>query len=243
MARRVLTDHFFLKAKAQGYVARSAFKLLEIQQRFRVVKSGAHVLDIGCAPGAWLQVACQSLSKKGGFVLGLDIQPCATPKQFCDHRVHTLQADAREVRAAELVSMLPVQSETASAGPRGFHVVLSDMCHNTVGNSAADVVRSMELARSAAALAVGEDGADGEEPDAGKVQPKKLHEGGPAGSQEWPGVLLPGGHFVVKLLQGTGSQEFALQLQRHFTKVSWVQPKATRQESREIYLVGLNRRL
>lgn len=94
--------------------------------------------------------------------------------------MHTLQADAREVKAADLVSMLPVQSETASAGPRGFHVVLSDMCHNTVGNSAADVVRSMELARSAAALAVWE---DGEESDAGKVQPKKLHdhEGGPAG--------------------------------------------------------------
>lgn len=66
---------------------------------------------------------------------------------------------------------------------------------------------------------------------------------GGAGSQEWPGVLLPGGHFVVKLLQGTGSQEFALQLQRHFTEVSWVQPKATRHESREMYLVGLNRRL
>ena len=47
---------------------------------------------------------------------------------------------------------------------------------------------------------------------------------------------------MVKLLQGAGSQDFAQQLQRHFTKVSWVQPKATRQESREMYLVGLNRR-
>lgn len=241
MARRVLTDHFFLKAKAKAYVARSAFKLLEIQQRFRVVKSGALVLDLGCAPGAWLQVACQSLSKKGGFVLGLDIQPCAVPKQFCDHRVHTLQADAREVKAADLVSMLPVKSGTTSAGPRGFHVVLSDMCHNTVGNSAADVVRSMELARSAAALAVGEDGADEEDPNAEEMQPKELHEG-PGGLQDWPGVLLPGGHFVVKLLQGTGSQELAKQLQRHFAKVSWVQPEATRQESREMYLVGLSRK-
>lgn len=55
------------------------------------------------------------------------------------------------------------------------------------------------------------------------------------------GVLLAGGHLVVKLLQGSGSQEFAAQLRRQFTKVSWVQPKATRQESREMYLVGLDR--
>lgn len=57
-----------------------------------------------------------------------------------------------------------------------------------------------------------------------------------------PGVLLQGGHFVVKLLQGTGSQEFARQLQQHFAKVSRVQPEATRQESREMYLVGLGRK-
>lgn len=95
--------------------------------------------------------------------------------------MHTLQADARKVKAADLVNKLPVQSGTASAGPRGFHVVLSDMCHNTVGNSAADVVRSMELARSALALALGEGGADGEEPGAEEAHPEKLHEGGPGG--------------------------------------------------------------
>ena len=95
--------------------------------------------------------------------------------------MHTLQADARVVKAADLVGMLPLQSGMASAGPRGFHVVLSDMCHNTMGNSAADVVRSMELAQSAAALAVGDDDADGEEPGAGNVQPEKLHGGGHAG--------------------------------------------------------------
>lgn len=57
------------------------------------------------------------------------------------------------------------------------------------------------------------------------------------------GVLLPGGHLVLKLLHGSGSEELCAQLKRHFEKVSWVQPKATRQESREMYLVGIRRTL
>ncbi|KAK9906622.1 hypothetical protein WJX75_005154 [Coccomyxa subellipsoidea] len=86
MAKRILNDHFSRQAKAKGYVARSALKLLEIQQHFRIVKPGAQVLDLGCSPGAWLQVVCQSLGNRDGFVLGLDIQPCEVPKTFCDHR-------------------------------------------------------------------------------------------------------------------------------------------------------------
>ncbi|EIE24057.1 23S ribosomal RNA methyltransferase [Coccomyxa subellipsoidea C-169] len=235
MAKRLLNDHFSRLAKAKGYVARSSFKLLEIQERFRVVRPGAHVLDLGCAPGAWLQVACQSLGKKSGFVLGLDIQACPVPRSFCDDRVRILQADARELRPVDLVSMHSVHSAAASSWSGGFHAVLSDMCHSTVGNSAADVLRSLELAQTAAAIAVG----DREERDK-KASLEEMYSTGPAGGR--PGVLLPGGHFVVKLLQGSGSQEFAQELRQHFAKVTWVQPAATRQESREMYLVGLNRR-
>lgn len=53
---RVLEDTFFKQAKAKGYVARSAFKLLEIQQKHKVIPPGGQVLDLGCHPGAWLQV-------------------------------------------------------------------------------------------------------------------------------------------------------------------------------------------
>lgn len=59
-----------------GYVARSAYKLLEMQERYKLVRRGSRVLDLGCVPGAWLQVACQNLGPRsaGGMVLGIDIQ-------------------------------------------------------------------------------------------------------------------------------------------------------------------------
>lgn len=62
--------------QAAGYVARSAYKLLEMQERYKLVRRGSRVLDLGCVPGAWLQVACQNLGPRsaGGMVLGIDIQ-------------------------------------------------------------------------------------------------------------------------------------------------------------------------
>jgi 23S rRNA U2552 (ribose-2'-O)-methylase RlmE/FtsJ len=62
--------------QSAGYVARSAFKLLEIQEKHKIIPPGGRVLDLGCHPGAWLQVACQSLGppKRGGLVIGVDIQ-------------------------------------------------------------------------------------------------------------------------------------------------------------------------
>lgn len=59
-----------------GYAARSAYKLQEIQNKHRVIRPGNRILDLGCHPGAWMQVACQSLGplNKGGSILGVDIQ-------------------------------------------------------------------------------------------------------------------------------------------------------------------------
>jgi 23S rRNA U2552 (ribose-2'-O)-methylase RlmE/FtsJ len=132
--------------QAEGYVARSAFKLLELQKKFRVIPLGAcgsyngvhmiagrtccclllidelggpyarkrHagscVLDLGCCPGSWLQVACQSIgpSQRGGRVVGLDIQDCQLPERHIDAgRVHLLHADVQTVCAATLRTLLP----------------------------------------------------------------------------------------------------------------------------------------
>ncbi|KAL1173095.1 hypothetical protein V6Z11_A05G391100 [Gossypium hirsutum] len=69
-------DFFYREAQRLGYVARSAFKLLQIQNQYKLIKPGCSVLDLGCAPGAWLQVACQSLGplKNGGAVVGIDVK-------------------------------------------------------------------------------------------------------------------------------------------------------------------------
>ncbi|KAK9845301.1 hypothetical protein WJX81_002824 [Elliptochloris bilobata] len=138
---RVLQDLFFHRAKAQGYLARAAYKLLEIQERYKVVPEGGRVLVLGCAPGGWLQVACQLLGPlpRGGVVLGLDIQECPVPRRHCDARVATLQADTRPetpvgkkahtrgaaaepalaTRAVELRSVSSGAADTEAAGDAG----------------------------------------------------------------------------------------------------------------------------
>jgi 23S rRNA (uridine2552-2'-O)-methyltransferase len=76
MSRFVVKDPFFNKAKKDGFRARSAYKLQEIQKRFRVITKGNKVLDLGCAPGSFLQVL-SDLVGPDGLVLGVDLLPVA----------------------------------------------------------------------------------------------------------------------------------------------------------------------
>ncbi|KAK9798940.1 hypothetical protein WJX73_004770 [Symbiochloris irregularis] len=213
---RNLKDFFFKQAKRHGFLARSAFKLTEIQERFRVIRAGGSVLDLGCCPGAWIQVALQAITaqrastKPSSLILGVDLKAATG---------HCRQ---------------------------GFHTVLSDMCPDTSGIAAADVARSLELAGHAVRLALSN---SSELPDGIRVTPpdqsaslSDAHETSPEGPQPG-GVLLPEGHLVVKVLSGSGCNELHDYLRHHFRKVVWAQPKASRSESREMYLVGLCRQL
>jgi 23S rRNA (uridine2552-2'-O)-methyltransferase len=134
-------DRFFRKAKAEGLRARSAYKLDEIQRRFRVVPPGGRVLDLGAAPGGWLQVAAREAGPRG-FVLGVDLEPIAR----LPGPVETWVADAL---APELAARLRAQ------GRAPYHAVLSDLAPRTSGIREADEARSLELAERALALALG----------------------------------------------------------------------------------------
>lgn len=72
---------------------------MEIQQKHKIIPPGGSVLDLGCSPGAWLQVACQSIGppKRGGAVVGIDLTAMKAPQRYCDHRVHVLHGDARDL--------------------------------------------------------------------------------------------------------------------------------------------------
>lgn len=135
--RRILQDKYFKQAKEEGYLARSAYKLKELQERFRIIRPGDRVLDLGCAPGAWLQVACEIVGPDG-MVVGLDLTPV-------DHRLvpdaYSLVGDANEVDAATLMG--------ESGKP--FDVVLSDMAPNTTGHG--DDLRSSHLCHRVLELA------------------------------------------------------------------------------------------
>jgi len=81
-APRKLHDRFFKQAKAEGYVARSAYKLLEINEKKRLIRRGSRVLDLGCAPGSWLQVVEKIIGDNPhsphnphGLAVGIDLQP------------------------------------------------------------------------------------------------------------------------------------------------------------------------
>ncbi|MFO0858477.1 MAG: RlmE family RNA methyltransferase [Phycisphaerales bacterium] len=118
---RTLHDEFFLKAKAEGYAARSAYKLLEIQERKRLLRRGNAVLDLGCAPGSWLQVAAE-LVGDDGVVVGIDLTPVTID---LPENVTTLVGDAFKSDA----SVLLLGDES-----RRFDVVMSDMAPNTSGH-------------------------------------------------------------------------------------------------------------
>jgi 23S rRNA (uridine2552-2'-O)-methyltransferase len=130
-------DRFFRKAKAEGYRARSAYKLEEIQRRLRVLRAGGRVLDLGAAPGGWCQIAAREVGPRG-LVLGIDLEdipPLPAP-------VVTWKADAF---APELAERLRAE------GP--FDAVLSDLAPKTSGIRGTDEARSIALAERALALA------------------------------------------------------------------------------------------
>ncbi len=129
-------DHYFRKAKAEKYLARSVYKIQEIDARFRILKPGQVVLDLGAAPGSWVQYAAHKVAP-GGRVIALDRKPLAGP---LPHGVTALQADLLEVVAAGLPGVLGIDR---------VDVLLSDMAPSTSGHKEVDHFRSMALCRAA----------------------------------------------------------------------------------------------
>lgn len=137
MAKRVLHDRFFKQAKAEGYLARSAYKLIEIDDKYRVLRKGGIVLDLGAAPGSWTQVAAERIGERGRIV-ALDIQPIrVTLKNSV-----TMLADVNEVTPEALLEH--------TQGER-FDAIISDMAPNTSGHG--DHFRSVRLCERALELA------------------------------------------------------------------------------------------
>jgi 23S rRNA (uridine2552-2'-O)-methyltransferase len=133
-------DYFFHKAKKENFAARSVFKLEEIDERFRLLKPGYKILDLGAAPGSWSQYASQKVGAQGR-VLGIDLQPI---RLTLPNSVF-ITAD---LRALDLASTM---AENGIAPP--FDVVLSDMAPKTTGVRVTDASRSFELCEIALAAA------------------------------------------------------------------------------------------
>jgi 23S rRNA (uridine2552-2'-O)-methyltransferase len=135
---RQLNDPYVVEAKRQGYRSRAAFKLQQLDERFHLLRRGARIVDLGCAPGGWSQVAVERVGPQG-VVVGADLSetdslPGATLIHG-DFRDEAVIAQIREVLG----------------GPAD--VVLSDMAAPATGHGATDHLRVVALAEEALALA------------------------------------------------------------------------------------------
>jgi len=122
-------DHYFKKAKEEGYVARSAYKLQEIQSKLKILKKGMSVLELGSAPGSWSQVILQIIGKEG-TLYGIDLHEA----KIRATNFHFLKGD---IFAAETQAWMPTEVD----------VVLSDMAPASSGIASSDQARSAELCR------------------------------------------------------------------------------------------------
>lgn len=137
-------DHYYSEAKQQGYLARSVFKLQEIDIKHRLFSHSGEkpffVIDLGCAPGSWLQYVLPKL-KSGDKVLGIDLNKI----NIKDDKLVFMQRDISEVSNQEFLE--------AVGSTEGFDVVLSDMAPKTCGIKLVDQERSLDLCREAARVA------------------------------------------------------------------------------------------
>ena len=139
---RQLNDPFVVEAKRRGYRSRAAFKLVQLDARFHLLKPGGRVVDLGCAPGGWAQVAVSLVrSERGsGHVVGIDLNPTEPVPGAT-----ILQGDFREPLVVRQIRELL---------PGGVaDLVLSDMAAPATGHAATDHLRIVALAEDAFAFA------------------------------------------------------------------------------------------
>ena len=128
-------DHYTRRAKKENYAARSVYKLAEIQKKHRLIRKGDKVLDLGCAPGSWLQYAAEVVGPEG-YILGLDLKPVKVANLPVANLpgVETRVADIRDLDAAAMEAM-----------GSGYDLVMSDMAPATTGQKDVDAARSLAL--------------------------------------------------------------------------------------------------
>lgn len=190
--REHINDPYVQQAKAEGWRSRAAFKLMEIDDRDKLLKRGEVVVDLGATPGGWSQVAAKRVGETGK-VIALDLLEMRPI-----HGVDFIQGDFREDAVLH-------QLEQTLAG-RKIGVVLSDMAPNMSGVPLVDQARGMYLAELG-------------------LEFSRQH-------------LKPDGAYLVKVFQGTDFDVFIKAMRGVFATVATRKPKASRDRSAELYMLG-----
>lgn len=196
-SRRDKADSYTLKARKEGYPARSVYKLEEINQTHKLIKPGDTVLDVGAAPGSWTLFTHRELIKGKGKIVSVDLNPLnlnPVPPTVIEF---TGDAFSNEIRA-----------QLVEHGP--YDTIISDAAPMTTGNRTVDTTRSEWLAEQVVFLA---------------EEQLKVH-----------------GNLVIKIFQGGGQEQVLKNMRTLFNKAKAFKPKACRDDSFEIYLIGLDKK-
>ena len=193
-----LNDPYVKLAQKEGYRARAAYKLKEIDEAEKLIKPGYNIVDLGCAPGSWAQYARRKLAgREGGGIhgriIGLDLLPM---EPIAD--VDFIEGDFREQAVADQLAQL-------LAGQK-LDLVLSDMAPNLSGIAAADAARIEDIVDLAIDFACEH--------------------------------LKPSGCLLVKCFNGSGYQPVLERFRQVFRVVTPKKPKASRDKSSELFLLG-----
>jgi 23S rRNA (uridine2552-2'-O)-methyltransferase len=190
--REHVTDTYVQRARADGYRSRASYKLMEMDDKDHLIRTGEVVVDLGASPGGWSQVATIRMQGKGR-IIAVDLLELAPLPG-----VTFLHGDFREQEVLQRLEHL-LAGEKAG-------LVLSDMSPNISGISVSDQARGTHLAELALDFA-----------------------------RNW---LKPDGAFLVKMFQGYGFADFLLEMRQSFKEVHSRKPEASRDRSREMYLLG-----
>ena len=141
MGKFIPKDTFYKKAKLDGYRARSAYKLKEIQNKYHIINKGDKVLDLGCAPGSFLQVISQ-IAGNDGLVVGIDILPITTLPY---KNILTMVDDIRHINTSDMLDAFSIKR---------FDVITCDIAPNLSGIREADDKNIEELYEASKRIAV-----------------------------------------------------------------------------------------
>ncbi len=133
-------EFYYNKAKEEGYRSRSSFKLKQIDTKFKMFEHSSNVLDLGAAPGGWLQVAAELMFRDDGLVLGVDLKPI---KPLYLDNVDTIVGDVRDIE---------VQEEILDRFDGKADIIMSDMAPDVMGQWDLDQYKQIHLARIALKL-------------------------------------------------------------------------------------------
>ena len=182
-------EKYNLLAKKQGYRSRAAFKLIQIDKKENILKKNLNIIDLGCAPGGWSQVASERL-KGTGSIVGIDILNMPRLKD-----VEFIKCDLRNFDVSQLKTTIDI--------------VISDIAPNISGVNVVDDANMIDLLEIELSIV--------------------------------DKTLVKGGNYLAKCFQGDSLEYIFSNLKKRFKSFKRIKPLASRNISKEVYVLGLNK--